>query len=207
MSMNKKTAVAVISKGVPVARDEYPCFLFVSMFHVDMFVVCFCQSVVSYYFLPHVWRCVRFYFVVVGRFCGSYSAIAGGFEAWGLKALTGNNVFTFRSVRACTILQYQQMPHLNHLLSILTCSYDTLCRSCVPVMYSTDPPQDFLGFGFVLLFRRLKPVSKGADGQWRRYEFLFKPSKTDVRDAASVGTGEVYERCDIGALLTSWGLE
>lgn len=31
-----------------------------------------------------------------GRFCGSYSAIAGGFEAWGLKVLTGNNVFTFR---------------------------------------------------------------------------------------------------------------
>lgn len=30
------------------------------------------------------------------RFCGSYSAIAGGFEAWGLKVLTGNHVFTFR---------------------------------------------------------------------------------------------------------------
>ncbi|CAM9267912.1 unnamed protein product, partial [Choristocarpus tenellus] len=30
------------------------------------------------------------------KYCGSYSAISGGFEAWGLKVLTGNNVFTFR---------------------------------------------------------------------------------------------------------------
>lgn len=50
-------------------------------------------------------------------------------------------------------------------------------------------------FYFLSCFcRRLKPTAKGADGQWRRYEFLFKPSKDDIRDAASVGTGEVYDR-------------
>eukprot|EP00904_Undaria_pinnatifida_P010244 jgi/Undpi1/634/HiC_scaffold_10.g04098.m1 len=82
----------------------------------------------------------------IAKFCGSYSSIAGGFEAWGLKVLTGNHVFTFK---------------------------------------------------------RLKPVSKGADGQWRRYEFLFKPSKDDIRDAASVGTDEVYDSEKFwGVLLT-----
>lgn len=34
--------------------------------------------------------------VLMVRFCGSYSNIAGGFEAWGLKVLTGNHVWTFR---------------------------------------------------------------------------------------------------------------
>lgn len=56
------------------------------------------------------------------------------------------------------------------------------------------PVADSVTLIFPLFFRRLKPVSKGADGQWRRYEFLFKPSKDDIRDAASVGTDEVYDR-------------
>ncbi|CAB1120629.1 unnamed protein product [Ectocarpus sp. CCAP 1310/34] len=73
----------------------------------------------------------------VAKFCGSYSNIAGGFEAWGLKVLTGNHVWTFR---------------------------------------------------------RLKPARPGKPGQWRRYEFLFKPSADNKRDASSVGTEEVHER-------------
>ncbi|CAN0205232.1 unnamed protein product [Ascophyllum nodosum] len=35
----------------------------------------------------------------VAKFCGSYSAIAGGYEGWGLKTLTGNRVFTFRRLK------------------------------------------------------------------------------------------------------------
>ncbi|CAN0437039.1 unnamed protein product [Pylaiella littoralis] len=82
----------------------------------------------------------------VAKFCGSYSNIAGGFEAWGLRVLTGNHVWTFR---------------------------------------------------------RLKPVREGKPGQWRRYEFLFKPSANNKRDASSIGTEEVYESDKFwGVLLT-----
>lgn len=42
--------------------------------------------------------------------------------------------------------------------------------------------------------RRLKSQGN-KPGQWRRYEFLFKPSSNNKRDASSVGTDEVHDRC------------
>lgn len=42
--------------------------------------------------------------------------------------------------------------------------------------------------------RRLKPLGEGKPGQWRRYEFSFKPSKDAIRDASSDRTDEVHER-------------
>lgn len=47
---------------------------------------------------------------------------------------------------------------------------------------------------FRFLGRRLKPQREGKPGQWRRYEFHFKPSEDNKRDASSFGTDEVHER-------------
>ncbi|CAM9414877.1 unnamed protein product [Discosporangium mesarthrocarpum] len=82
----------------------------------------------------------------IAKYCGSYSAISGGFEAWGLKVLTGNNVFFFRRSSA----------------------------------------------------------TASSDWSWRRYEFRFKPSETDIRAASTLKTNEVHDSKKFWSILLAY---